>query len=99
MDDLLAQASRGCLRTCAKNLERAGVWTRGRSACAALQQGWEETLYAPTADGTQVLNTVTETIMVPDFTLPANYMQQGRVLKYTLFFDTRRSSRRRARSR
>lgn len=50
-------------------------------------QGWEETLYAPTADGAQILNSTSETIMVPDFTLPANYMVQGRMLKYTLFFD------------
>ena len=51
-------------------------------------QTWEETLYTTIADGAQVLNTVTETIMVPDYTLPASYMYQGRTLKYTVYFDT-----------
>lgn len=50
-------------------------------------QGWEEVLSAPTADGAAISATTSETIMVPDFTLPANYMVQGRMLKYTLFFD------------
>lgn len=50
-------------------------------------QTWRETLYAPTSDGAQVLNTTTETIMVPDYTLTAGYLYPGRVLKYTLFFD------------
>jgi hypothetical protein len=50
-------------------------------------QTWRETLYATIADGAQVLNTVTETILVPNFTLPANYLYPGRVLKYTLWID------------
>jgi hypothetical protein len=69
------------------NLERAKR-DRGPFGLRASVQGWVETLSSPTSDGTQILNTVTETIMVPDFTLPANYMVQGRTLKYTLFFDT-----------
>lgn len=39
------------------------------------------------ADGTQVLNTVTETIMCPDFTFAADYMEVGDAFKYTLLFD------------
>jgi hypothetical protein len=58
------------------NLERAKR-DRGPFGLRASVQGWVETLSSPTADGTQILNTVTETIMVPDFTLPANYMVQG----------------------
>lgn len=39
------------------------------------------------ADGTQVLNTVTETIMLPDFTFAADYMEVGDGFKYTLLGD------------
>lgn len=45
--------------------------------------GWEEVLYAPPADGTAVTSS-SETIMVPDFSIPASYMNTGKVLKYTL---------------
>jgi hypothetical protein len=44
-------------------------------------QGWEECLDATVADGTQVSNTVTETIICPDFNIPAYYMAPGRVLR------------------
>lgn len=50
-------------------------------------QGWEECIYRISADGAQVLNTVTETIMVPDVTLNANYLTVGKTLKYTIYFD------------
>ena len=50
-------------------------------------QSWRETLYTTIADGTQILNTATETIMIPDYTLPAGYLYPGRTLKYTLFGD------------
>jgi hypothetical protein len=49
-------------------------------------QTWEEMLAVSVADGTQVLNSTAEAIMTPDFTLPANYLYQGKVLKYTLHF-------------
>jgi hypothetical protein len=39
------------------------------------------------ADGAQVLNTTTETIMVPDFTFQADYFEVGDAFKYTLLFD------------
>ena len=39
------------------------------------------------ADGAQVLNTASETIMVPDFTFAADYMEVGDAFKYTLLGD------------
>lgn len=52
----------------------------------ASNQGWEETLYRVIAT-TTISATSSETIMVPDFTLPANYLVAGRTLKYTLIGD------------
>jgi hypothetical protein len=66
-----------------ENLERAGMipaWQQPRGGL----QSWRETLYATIADGTAV-TAAAETIMVPDFTFPANYLYPGRVLKYTLW--------------
>lgn len=45
------------------------------------RQYWEEALAWATADGTPVANTTTETIIFPDVTIPANYMQDGRTLR------------------
>ncbi len=45
------------------------------------RQYWEETLSWATANGTAVANTATETILFPNVTIPANYMQDGRCLK------------------
>jgi hypothetical protein len=65
------------------------VWTAGDDPPGALRgggvQGWEECLDATTADGTQVSNTVTETIVCPDFSIPAYYMAPGRVLRLWAF--------------
>jgi hypothetical protein len=49
------------------------------------QQTWEETLIARIADATQISNTVSETIMLPDTAIPANYFYAGRVLRVKLF--------------
>ncbi len=46
-------------------------------------QSWRETLYAPLADGATV-TAAAEALMLPIFTLPANYLYPGRVLKWTL---------------
>lgn len=46
-------------------------------------QAWEEVIYVTLADGA-TLTPAAEGIMVPDFTLPANYLYPGRLLKYTL---------------
>lgn len=47
-------------------------------------QTWEEALYCSVADATQISNTTTETIMVPDTSIPAKYWYVGRTLKATL---------------
>lgn len=44
---------------------------------------WEELLWTVTADATAVANTTTETILFPDQTILANYMQDGRCLRIT----------------
>ena len=45
------------------------------------RQFWEETLSWATANGTAVANTATETILFPNVTIPANYLQDGRALR------------------
>jgi hypothetical protein len=49
------------------------------------RQYWSETLAWATAAGTAVANTTTETIIFPNVTIPANYMQDGRVLRLTAY--------------
>ena len=44
------------------------------------RQFWTEQLIAVVSDGVAVANTTTETIIFPDVTIPANYMQDGRSL-------------------
>lgn len=48
------------------------------------RQFWQETLFWATADATPVANTTTETVIFPDFTIPANYMADGRGLELHL---------------
>lgn len=48
-------------------------------------QGWEETLEATIADGTQISNSTTETIVCPDFNIPAYYMAPGRTFRLWAF--------------
>lgn len=86
LDDLLVASESRMPGHVREGLERARV-DSGPFGLRGSSQGWEEVLYAPTADGAQVLNSAVETIMVPDFTLPGNYLQQGRMLKYTVFGD------------
>jgi hypothetical protein len=45
------------------------------------RQYWMECIAWATADGTAVHTTVTETILFPNVTIPANYMQDGRAIK------------------
>lgn len=42
---------------------------------------WVETLDSITADGTQISNSTSETIVCPDFSIPAYYMVPGRTLE------------------
>lgn len=66
----------------AEKLERA----QDRFGPRGSLQSWEEVIYNPTqADGTAVTASGTETIMLPIFTLPANYLYAGRALKWTVF--------------
>lgn len=45
------------------------------------RQFWNETLTWATAAGTAVASSTTETILFPNVTVPANYLQDGRVLR------------------
>lgn len=49
------------------------------------RQFWSETLAWATASGTAVANSSTETILFPNVTIPANYLQDGRVLRLRAF--------------
>lgn len=49
------------------------------------RQFWNESLWWAVADGTAVANTTTETIVFPDVTIPANYMQDGRTLRLSAY--------------
>lgn len=49
------------------------------------RQSWEELIANATQDGTAVANTTTETIVFPNITVPANYNQDGRLLRLTAF--------------
>jgi hypothetical protein len=49
------------------------------------RQAWNETLAWMTADATAVHTTTTETIIVPNVTIPANYMADGRLLRAQVF--------------
>jgi len=49
------------------------------------RQFWNETLGWAVADGTAIANSTTETIIFPNITIPANYLQDGRVLRLRVF--------------
>lgn len=49
------------------------------------KQFWSETIAWATASGTAVANTTTETILFPNITIPANYLQDGRALRLRIF--------------
>lgn len=49
------------------------------------RQTWQELLAWLTADATAVANTTTETVVVPNVNIPANYMADGRVLRARVF--------------
>ena len=46
---------------------------------------WVETLDSIVADGTQISNSTSETIICPDFSIPAYYMVPGRTLEVWAF--------------
>jgi hypothetical protein len=45
------------------------------------RQFWEESLAWATTSATAIANTTTETVLFPNITIPANYMQDGRTLQ------------------
>ena len=49
------------------------------------RQYWAETVAWATASGTAIANSTTETILFPNITIPANYLQDGRVLRLTAY--------------
>jgi hypothetical protein len=97
--DLIAQRREKCLTdeererldVIATNIEKGWILRRDAlekltvsAAPSASMQSWRETLYCTIADGTAV-TAAAKTALVPDFTLPANYLYPGRALKYTLW--------------
>jgi hypothetical protein len=49
------------------------------------RQFWSETLTWATASGSPIATSVTETILFPNVTIPANYLQDGRCLRLRAF--------------
>lgn len=49
------------------------------------RQAWMELLAAATASGTAIAASTTETILFPNITIPANYLQDGRCLRIRAF--------------
>lgn len=49
------------------------------------RQYWSETITWATSSGTSVNSAAVETILFPNVTIPANYMQDGRVLRIKAF--------------
>lgn len=59
-------------------------------ALQASSVGWRDMLTPRrvlSTDGTQILNSTTETIMIPDFTFAADYFEVGDAFKYTIMYD------------
>lgn len=49
------------------------------------RQTWQECVTWLTASTTPVANTTTETIIVPNVTIPSNMLQDGRILRLTVY--------------
>lgn len=49
------------------------------------RQFWSETIAVATASGAAVANSTTETILFPNVTIPANFLQDGRCLRLRTF--------------
>lgn len=62
-----------------------GDWLPPEYAKGGGSVGWQETLEAITSDGTQISNSTTETIVCPDFNIPAYYMAPGRSFRIWAF--------------
>lgn len=49
------------------------------------RQFWSETLAWATASATAIASSTTETVLFPNITIPANYMQDGRSLRISVY--------------
>jgi len=49
------------------------------------RQFWQEAISWATASGTAIASSTTETILFPNVTIPANYLQDGRLLRLTAY--------------
>jgi len=49
------------------------------------RQFWQESLAWATASGAAIASSTTETILFPNITIPANYLQDGRCLRLTAY--------------
>jgi hypothetical protein len=49
------------------------------------RQFWSETLAWAVTTGTAIANSITETILYPNVTIPANYLQDGRAVRVSMF--------------
>lgn len=66
--------------------ERAARWLQGiREDRRGGLQAFVEPLDGTISDGTQISNSTTETIVCPDFNIPAYYMAVGRILRIWAF--------------
>lgn len=50
------------------------------------RQFWSETISWATSSATAIATSTTETVLFPNVTIPANYLQDGRVLRGRAFF-------------
>jgi hypothetical protein len=66
-----------------ENLERAKMLSG--PAEPRMAAGWQSSISRISADGAQVLNSTSEAIMVPDYSLPASWVYGGKQLKYVLW--------------
>jgi hypothetical protein len=65
-----------------RSLDKAGE-VAGPFEPRASGLGWEEVIYTPNSDGTAV-TAAANTIILPDFSIPASYLTVGKILKYTI---------------
>lgn len=66
--------------TIARIEREAGLRSEFKQNGKLSRQFWSELIAWATADGAAVANTTSETIVMPNITIPANYMQDGRCL-------------------
>lgn len=59
--------------------------SRAKTRCVISRQFWSETLAWATSSGTAIATSTTETVLFPNITLPANFLQDGRLVRLRLF--------------